>query len=163
MWSVFKAEMQALSGDPHITEIKFARVLAKAYHSQILAHIDTISGGGSVLTTDDKKTQFQSDILKLLSKNKKNPNREINLIEQIGPAVLDYWTGLGCLGPAGKSSITSTGTWVATALPKNLNFQILVKGLATAFQAHLLTLQGVHIVFTPPATVPWSGAFLTPA
>lgn len=158
-WPVFQAEMMALTGNPHTTTNKFAQTLAKAYHKQIASHIDTISGGGKVIIPGGKDITLYQDIYRILTQNSTSHN-EINFIEQIGPAILKYWVGGGCIGPAGASTITSTGTWTPTPLPKNLDFRIIVLALITTCQLHILTLQGLHTIITPPGVVPWTGSFL---
>lgn len=159
-WSTFKAELGALTGDPHVTPQKFADTVAGAYHNCILRHLDMASGGGKLTILPGNDMILSSQILQLTQANM-GMYSYVNIVQQIGPAILTYWAGALATGPAGNVIINFTGTWIAPPLPNNLDFRIFAEVMTIAAQTHLLTLVGIYTMFAPPgATTPWSGTFL---
>lgn len=161
-WEVFKSEVLTLSGNPHVTEQLFASTVANAYNSCMSRHIETLSGGGAMIGLSARTPILEQSILSRIQQNVQS-HQEINIIEQIGPYIQNYWKGATYIGPAGSGVITSTGTWTPTPLPKNLDFRVFVNAFVISARAHILSMVGVHTMFTPPgATVPWSGVYYTP-
>lgn len=159
-WAVFKSEVLALSGDPHVTEKKFADTVANAYASCVSRHIETMSGGGTLLIPPTNTQALASSILQRIHQNLQG-HREVNIIQQFGPYIQQYWIGAQYAGPAGTGVVTYTGTWSAPPLPVNLDFRVFVEGFTVAAMVHIMSLVGIHTMFTPPgATVPWSGVTL---
>lgn len=158
-WSVFKAQLGALTGIQHLSRQQYANTVATAYDMCIMRHFDTLSGGGKVIVPG-KALLLEQQILGILELNATN-HAQVNLVQQFGPAIKAYWTGAQILGPAGSASVNFTGVWLALPMPQNMSFQIMINNIAITAQIHLLSLVGTHKMFSFPwAVVPWSGGFL---
>lgn len=160
-WSVFKAKCNVLTGNPHVTPELFAFTIADAYVTCMNLHFDSMTAGGVLTTMTPKLPLLQQQILMYCNLNRQSA-ADVDLLQQIGPAILSIWAGNVIVGPTGITTITSPGTWNNTKVPPNTNFQIILNALVMACRVHLTTLQGIYVssVIVPPPTVPWTGALL---
>ena len=159
-WSVFKAKCNVLTGNPHVTIDLFADTIAGAYHDCVSLHFDTLTGGGQ-LTNNQPKKPILSQQIKSFCEINRNTTNSVELLQQIGPAMVSYWVGLIITGPVGFVTITSPGTWSHIPTPPNTNFQIILNNFMLCARTHIMTLTGIYTSTTVPGvTSPWSGALL---
>ena len=157
-WSLFKTQCNVLSGNPHVTTQLFASTIANAYHSCMSLHFDTLTGGGVLVNNAPKLPALQSSILQYCELNRQS-TADVDLLQQLGPSFLLYWTALSFVGPTGNVIVTSPGTWSNVKTPPNTNFQIILTNLEMACRVHLTTLVGTYTSTVVPGVVsPWSGA-----
>lgn len=160
-WSLFQTQCSVLTGPQHISVIQFAQTISSAYHSCISLHFETVTGGGLVINNAPKLPVLNQQILAQCNANLHSNSQSINLIQQIGPAFLSYWTGIIITGPTGIVNVLSPGTWNAIPVVQNNNFNIWLNAFMMTARTHIMTLTGQYISsVVPGVTTPWSGATL---
>lgn len=157
-WSLFKTQCNVLTGNPHVTTQLFASTIANAYHSCMSLHFDSMTGAG-VLTNNAPKLQIlQQSILQYCELNRQS-TADVDLLQQLGPSFILYWTGLIFVGPLGTNTVVSPGTWANVKTPPNTNFQIILTNLEMACRTHIMTITGLYVSSVVPGlTSPSSGA-----
>lgn len=159
-WSLFKTKCMVLTGQQHISVEQFSQTISDAYHQAVSLHFDSMTAGGQIINNAPKFPLLNQQILQQCKVNLQS-QQEVNLLQQIGPFIINYWTGLTIIGPTGTVTITSPGTWVAIPVPPNLDFNIMLNLMITAFRTHIMTLVGIYVSsVVVGVTAPWSGALL---
>lgn len=157
-WSLFKTKCNVLTGPQHISVTQFAQTVTDAYHQCMLLHIDSMSGGGKLVNSVPKFPILYQQFLAQCNANLASTN-EINIIQQIGPMIINYWSALTITGPCGTVVITSPGQWNALPLPQNLDFQIFLNTFMMTARTHIMTLVGTYTSSVIVGmTSSWSGA-----
>lgn len=157
-WSLFKVRCNVLTGNPHVTTQLFANTIASAYHECMMLHFDSLTAGGKLTNTAPKLPLLQQQILTFCEANRQNPN-DLDLLQQIGPSFIQYWTGAVIIGPTGITSVINPGSWTNLKVPPNTNFQIILNNLIVACRTHIMTITGQYVsTVIPSVTSPWSGA-----
>lgn len=157
-----KAECQALTGMQHVSRIQFAQKLGTAYHSCVLRHFETLTAGGTVISTAPALAPLIQGFYATCEQNMTQHN-QVDWISQVGKYILLYWAGAVIVGPTGIVNVLSTGTWVTVPVVPNTNFNIFMTTFITACRIHLTTMSGMYIntVIVPPIPpIPWTGALL---
>jgi len=157
-WSLFKTKCMVLTGQQHISVPQFAQTISDAYHQAVSLHFDTMSGGGKLINNIPKFPILNQQILTQCNANLASQS-EVHILNQIGPFIQSYWTGLVITGPTGVVTIISPGTWVGIPVVQNFDFNILLNMMITCFRTHIITLTGQYVSSVVPGlTAPWSGA-----
>jgi len=157
-WSLFKTQCNVLTGNPHVTTQLFASTIANAYHTCMSLHFDTLTGGGVLVNNAPKLPALQSSILQFCELNRQT-TADVDLLKQLGPSFLLYWTGLIFTGPTGTNTVTSPGSWSNVKTPPNTNFQIILTNLEMACRTHLMTISTLYVsTVVPGVTSVGSGA-----
>jgi hypothetical protein len=161
-WSLFRSKCAVLTGPQHVSREKFSDVIASAYHQSILLHFDSMTGGGKVVNAAPKLPILYNSILAICNQNWGQHN-DVNLLEQIGDPIKQYWVGLIISGPTGTVPVSNTGSWVGPKVVQNLNFNIILNAMIMSFKIHLMTLTGTYTSsVVPGVSTPWSGGSFTP-
>lgn len=159
-WSLFKTKCSVLTGPQHISVPQFAQTISEAYHQAVSLHFDTMTAGGRLVNNVPKLPLLNQQILAQCNANLASQN-EVYILNQIGPFIQSYWTGLIITGPTGIVTIISPGTWVGIPVVQNFDFNILLNMMITCFRTHIMTLTGQYVsTVVPGVTAPWSGALL---
>lgn len=160
-WSLFKTKCMVLTGQQHISVPQFAQTISDAYHQAISLHFDSMTAGGKLVNNAPKFPILYQQILAQCNANLASQS-EIHLLNQIGPFIQSYWTGLTILGPTGTVVITSPGVYVGVPVVQNLDFNIMLDMMVLTFRTHLMTLTGIYTSSVVPGLVvpTWSGALL---
>ena len=147
-----------LTGQQHISVPQFAQTISDAYHQTVSLHFDTMTAGGVLINNVPKFPILYQQILAQCNANLASQS-EIHLLNQIGPFIQSYWTGLVITGPTGVVTILSPGTWVGVPVVQNFDFNIMLNMMMTCFRTHIMTLTGQYVsTVVPGVTAPWSGA-----
>lgn len=158
-WSLFKTKCSVLTGPQHISVTQFAQTIADAYHQAVSLHFDTLTAGGVLVNNAPKFPLLYQQILSQCNMNLQSSSQSIDLIKQIGPFIISYWTGLIITGPTGVVTVTSPGQWNAIPVVPNQNFDIWLNAFMLAARTHIMTLTGVYVSsVVPGVTSAWSGA-----
>lgn len=159
-WSLFKTKCMVLTGQQHISVPQFAQTISDAYHQAVSLHFDTMTAGGKLVNNAPKLPILNQQILTQCNANLASQS-EVFLLNQIGPFIQSYWTGLVITGPTGVVTILSPGTYVGIPVVQNFDFNILLNMMITCFRTHIMTLTGQYVSsVVPGVTAPWSGALL---
>jgi len=157
-WSLFKTQCNVLTGNPHVTTQLFASTIANAYHSCMSLHFDSMTGGGVLTNNAPKLPVLEQSILQYCELNRQS-TADVDLLQQLGPSFILYWTGLIFAGPLGTNTVVSPGQWSNVKTPPNTNFQIILTNLEMACRTHLMTITGLYVSsVVPGVTSPSSGA-----
>ncbi len=157
-WSLFKTQCNVLTGNPHVTTQLFASTIANAYHTCMSLHFDSMTAGGVLTNNAPKVTVLEQSILQFCELNRQSA-ADVDLLQQIGPSFILYWTGLIFTGPTGTNTVVSPGTWSNVKTPPNTNFQIILTNLEMACRTHIMTIVGTYVSSVVPGVVtPSSGA-----
>jgi hypothetical protein len=149
-----------LTGQQHISVPQFAQTIADAYHQTISLHFDTMTAGGVIINNAPKFPILYQQILAQCTANLASQS-EVHLLNQIGPFIVSYWTGLVISGPTGVVTVLSPGVWVGLPVVQNLDFNIMLQMMMTCFRTHIMTVVGQYVSSVVPGVVsPWSGALL---
>lgn len=149
-----------LTGQQHISVPQFAQTISDAYHQAVSLHFDTLTAGGRLVNNTPKLPILNQQILTQCNANLASQN-EVHILNQIGPFIQSYWTGLVITGPTGVVTILNPGTWVGVPVVQNFDFNILLNIMITCFRTHIMTLTGQYVsTVVPGVTSPWSGALL---
>jgi hypothetical protein len=159
-WSLFKTKCMVLTGQQHISVPQFAQTISDAYHQAVSLHFDTMTAGGTIINNAPKFPILNQQILAQCNANLASQS-EVHILNQIGPFILSYWTGLVITGPTGVVTVLSPGTWVGVPVVQNLDFNIMLNMMVTCFRTHIMTVTGQYVSSVVPGVVsPWSGALL---
>jgi hypothetical protein len=159
-WSLFKTKCAVLTGKQHISETQFAQVIADAYHQCISLHFDTMTAGGKLVNNAPKLPLLQQQIQVWCTANL-GSHQDVDFLKQIGPAFIQYWTGIIIVGPTGTVSVLNPGIWNNIKVVQNFDFQIILNALILSCRTHIMSLQGQYVSsVVPGVTAPWSGALL---
>lgn len=159
-WSLFKTKCMVLTGQQHISVPQFAQTIADAYHQAVTLHFDTMTAGGVIVNNAPKFPILYQQILAQCNANLASQS-EVHILNQIGPFILSYWTGLVITGPTGVVTVLSPGTWVGVPVVQNFDFNIMLNMMITCFRTHIMTVTGQYVSSVVPGVVsPWSGALL---
>lgn len=157
-WSLFKTQCNVLTGNPHVTTQLFASTIANAYHSCMSLHFDSMTGGGVLTNNAPKLPVLEQSILQYCELNRQS-TADVDLLQQLGPSFILYWTGLIWIGPTGTNLVINPGQWSNVKTPPNTNFQIILNNLVVACRAHLMTITGTYTSSIIPGLVaPSTGA-----
>jgi len=149
-----------LTGQQHISVPQFAQTISDAYHQAVSLHFDTMTAGGVLVNNAPKFPILNQQILAQCNANLASQS-EVHLLNQIGPFIQSYWTGLIITGPTGVVTVLSPGTWVGVPVVQNFDFNIMLNMMMTCFRTHIMTLTGQYVSSVVPGVVsPWSGALL---
>jgi len=149
-----------LTGQQHISVPQFAQTISDAYHQAVSLHFDTMTAGGTIINNAPKFPILNQQILAQCNANLASQS-EVHILNQIGPFILSYWTGIVITGPTGVVTVLSPGTWVGVPVVQNLDFNIMLNMMVTCFRTHIMTLTGQYVSSVVPGVVsPWSGALL---
>jgi hypothetical protein len=149
-----------LTGQQHISVPQFAQTISDAYHQAVSLHFDTMTAGGRIVNNAPKFPILYQQILAQCNANLAS-HSEVHLLNQIGPFILSYWTGLIITGPTGVVTILSPGNWVGVPVVQNMDFNIMLNTMITCFRTHIMTVTGQYVSsVVPGVTSPWSGALL---
>ena len=147
-----------MTGNPHVTTQLFAKTIANAYHSCMSLHFDSMTGGGVLTNNAPKLPVLEQSILQFCELNRQT-TADVDLLQQLGPSFILYWTGLIFVGPLGTNTVVSPGTWQNVKTPPNTNFQIILTNLEMACRTHIMTITGLYVSsVVPGVTSPSSGA-----
>lgn len=158
-WSLFKTNCMVLTGPQHISVQLFAQTVANAYHTCMTMHFDSLTAGGILVNNAPKLPLLTQAILAQCTANLSSSSQSTDLIKQIGPAIITYWTALIITGPTGVVTVTSPGSWNSIPVPPNTNFDLWLQAFMLAARTHIMTLTGQYVSSVVPGVVsPWSGA-----
>lgn len=160
-WSLFQSKCMVLTGPTHISVPQFAQTIADAYHQAVSLNFESLTGGGRIINNAPKYPVLYQGILSVCQANTQT-HQGVQLLQQIGPHIISYWTGIFIQGPLGFVNVLSPGAWVGLPIPPNTNFNVLLQMMITCFRTHIMTLTGTYTstVIAPPPVTPWSGALL---
>lgn len=149
-----------LVGGTHVSVPMFAQTIADAYHTTISLHFDSMSGGGKIVNNTPKFPILYQQILQQCNANMAT-HSQIQLIQQIGPMIMNYWAGISIIGPLGNVTVLSPGSFVGLPVIQNNNFNIMLDAMIMSFRTHLLTITGVYVSsVVPGVTAPWGGSLM---
>lgn len=148
-----------LVGGTHISVPQFAQTIADAYHTSVSLHFDSMTGGGRITNNAPKLPILTQQILQQCQANM-STHSQIQLIQQIGPMIMNYWVGISIIGPLGSVAVLSPGSFVGIPVIQNNDFNVMLDAMVMSFKTHLLTITGIYVSSILPVTSPWSGAML---
>lgn len=149
-----------LTGQQHISVPQFAQTIADAYHQAVSLHFDTLTAGGVIINNAPKFPILYQQLLAQCNANLASQS-EVHILLQMGPMILNYWTGLIITGPTGTVTLTSPGIWAGLPVVQNMNFDIILNAMISCFRTHIMTTMGIYVsTVVPGVTSPWSGALL---
>ena len=179
-WNRFKQELlPQMNGLQFGRDSKrFARAITRSYDS-------TIKSGNSNLTmiplSKGNTKGMEDTIVQLLQSTTFSKNK--TLLDVIGPAVLQYWSGaslflLPPLLPAPKTiknilvtsaPILSVGKWTKIPVGPNVNSEIFLNAFIQSAKIHLTTIKGTHFCISQypppappaPAVLPFVGYYVS--
>lgn len=160
-WSLFKSKCNVLTGNPHVSLTQYAFTISDAYHQAVTLHFESMTGGGRLINNAPKFPILYQQILGQCQANLASSSPSIQILNQIGPFITSYWTGISIIGPLGNVLITSPGVFTAMPIVQNNNFDIMLTTMIMCFRSHIMSLLGTYTSTVIPGVVtPFSGATL---
>lgn len=158
-WSLFRSEINALTGMQHVSRIQYAQVIAKAYNGLVGRLFEQLTAGGTVIGYQAGLPGLISGIHNTTEMNL-GQHKMPNFFSQIAPYIYIYWAGKVIVGPTGIVNVLNTGRFKGPVIKQNLTFQIWINTFIAVCRVHLMTLQGTYINNITGITTPWSGVLL---
>lgn len=158
-YSLFRAQINALTGMQHVSRIQFAQTIANAYNGLVERSFETLTAGGIVVGAVAGLPGLTAGIYSITEKNL-HQTKEVNFFTQIAPFIYQYWVGKTIVGPTGVVTITTTGNFKGPMIKQNFTFQIWITTFVAVVAVHIMSLQGMYVNNTTGLTSPWSGALL---
>lgn len=158
-YSLFRAQINALTGMQHVSRIQFAQTIAKAYNGLVERSFETLTAGGMVVAPIAGLPGLISGIYSITEQNL-HQAKEVNFFTQIAPFIYQYWAGKTIIGPTGIVTVTTTGNFKGPVIKQNFTFQIWINTFVAVVAVHIMSLQGIYVNNLTGITSPWSGALL---
>jgi hypothetical protein len=158
-FSLFRSQIQALTGRQHVSRLQFAETISKAYNGLVERSIETVTAGGKVIAPAVGLPGLIGGIYGITEANLHQHN-PINFFNQIAPYFYLYWTAKQIVGPTGVVIVTSTGSYKGPKLPQNFDFNIWVTVFCAVCTVHMTTLIGTYTNNVTGVTTPWAGGLL---
>lgn len=158
-YSLFRSEINALTGMQHVSRIQYAQIISSAYNGLVMRSFESLTGGGQYIGASAKLPGLFQGIHSITESNL-NQHKTVNFFSQIAPHIYTYWAGAVIPGPLGLVTLTSTGNFKGPIIKQNFNFQIWINTFIGVVAVHIMSLVGTYLNYVTGVTTPWSGALL---